>query len=70
MIIKFYMIYVLSLTGIPELSKEAAGISIWCLTENADCYKQWVSYFLCFVFSIMSFMFIDAGYPCFVTTHV
>uniref|UniRef100_A0A6M2E9I3 Transmembrane protein 214-A n=1 Tax=Populus davidiana TaxID=266767 RepID=A0A6M2E9I3_9ROSI len=27
--------------SIPELSKEAAGISIWCLTENADCYKQW-----------------------------
>ncbi|KAJ6721277.1 TRANSMEMBRANE PROTEIN 214-LIKE [Salix viminalis] len=25
----------------PELSKEAAGISIWCLTQNADCYKQW-----------------------------
>ncbi|KAJ6689564.1 hypothetical protein OIU85_005925 [Salix viminalis] len=25
----------------PELSKEAAGISIWCLTENADCYKRW-----------------------------
>ncbi|KAG5240493.1 DUF2359 domain-containing protein [Salix suchowensis] len=27
--------------SIPELSKEAAGISIWCLTENADCYKRW-----------------------------
>ncbi|KAJ6899094.1 hypothetical protein NC652_025552 [Populus alba x Populus x berolinensis] len=27
--------------SIPELSKEAAGISIWCLTQNADCYKQW-----------------------------
>ncbi|KAL9389650.1 hypothetical protein Peur_018255 [Populus x canadensis] len=27
--------------SIPKLSKEAAGISIWCLTQNADCYKQW-----------------------------
>ncbi|CAK7326768.1 unnamed protein product [Dovyalis caffra] len=27
--------------SIPELSKEAAGITIWCLTQNADCYKQW-----------------------------
>ncbi|KAL8241843.1 hypothetical protein R6Q59_012145 [Mikania micrantha] len=27
--------------GIPELSKEASGISIWCLTQNPDCYKQW-----------------------------
>ncbi|KAG5236787.1 DUF2359 domain-containing protein [Salix suchowensis] len=27
--------------SVPELSKEAAGISIWCLTQNADCYKQW-----------------------------
>ncbi|KAJ4835245.1 hypothetical protein Tsubulata_026673 [Turnera subulata] len=25
----------------PELSKEAAGISIWCFTQNAECYKQW-----------------------------
>ncbi|XP_076946388.1 uncharacterized protein LOC143617864 [Bidens hawaiensis] len=27
--------------GIPELSKEASGIFVWCLTENPDCYKQW-----------------------------
>ncbi|KAJ0725027.1 putative transmembrane protein [Helianthus annuus] len=27
--------------GIPELSKEASGIFIWCLTQNSDCYKQW-----------------------------
>ncbi|XP_044493865.1 uncharacterized protein LOC123217137 isoform X2 [Mangifera indica] len=27
--------------SIPELSNEAAGIFIWCLTQNADCYKQW-----------------------------
>ncbi|CAN1311598.1 Transmembrane protein 214-A [Linum perenne] len=26
----------------PELSKEAAGISIWCFTQNPECYKQWV----------------------------
>ncbi|GAV63427.1 DUF2359 domain-containing protein [Cephalotus follicularis] len=24
-----------------ELSKEAADICIWCLIQNADCYKQW-----------------------------
>ncbi|KAK0575399.1 hypothetical protein LWI29_038497 [Acer saccharum] len=24
-----------------ELSREAAGIFIWCLSQNADCYKQW-----------------------------
>ncbi|KAM7270317.1 hypothetical protein ACFE04_029531 [Oxalis oulophora] len=24
-----------------DLSKEAAGIFIWCLSQNADCYKQW-----------------------------
>ncbi|KAK9060054.1 hypothetical protein SSX86_020758 [Deinandra increscens subsp. villosa] len=27
--------------GIPELSKEASGIFIWCLTQNPDCYRQW-----------------------------
>ncbi|KAJ8646644.1 hypothetical protein MRB53_008392 [Persea americana] len=25
----------------PELSKEAAVVFIWCLAQNADCYKQW-----------------------------
>ncbi|OAY65846.1 Transmembrane protein 214-B [Ananas comosus] len=25
----------------PELTKEAADIFIWCLTQNSDCYKQW-----------------------------
>lgn len=25
----------------PELSNEAAGIFIWCLTQSADCYKHW-----------------------------
>ncbi|XP_058079340.1 uncharacterized protein LOC131227556 [Magnolia sinica] len=24
-----------------ELSDEAAGIFIWCLAQNIDCYKQW-----------------------------
>ncbi|KAL3824239.1 hypothetical protein ACJIZ3_020268 [Penstemon smallii] len=27
--------------GIPALSKEATSISLWCLTQNPDCYKQW-----------------------------
>ncbi|XP_021896369.1 uncharacterized protein LOC110813504, partial [Carica papaya] len=27
--------------SIPELSKEAAGIAIWCLIQNADCCKLW-----------------------------
>ncbi|KAG7980248.1 hypothetical protein I3843_05G172400 [Carya illinoinensis] len=25
----------------PELSKEATDIFIWCLTQNANCFKQW-----------------------------
>ncbi|EHA8591961.1 hypothetical protein COCNU_contig69131079G000010 [Cocos nucifera] len=25
----------------PELTREATDIFIWCLTQNADCYKQW-----------------------------
>lgn len=29
--------------GIPELAKEATDLFIWCLTENPDSYKQWVS---------------------------
>ncbi|KAF5737750.1 hypothetical protein HS088_TW13G00640 [Tripterygium wilfordii] len=27
--------------SIPELSKEAAGIFIWSLGQNVDCYKHW-----------------------------
>ncbi|XP_047341613.1 transmembrane protein 214-like [Impatiens glandulifera] len=27
--------------GNPELAKEATGISIWCLTQNPECFKQW-----------------------------
>ncbi|PPD89371.1 hypothetical protein GOBAR_DD13688 [Gossypium barbadense] len=30
----------------PELSKEAAGIVIWCLNQNAECYKQWDKVYL------------------------
>ncbi|MQM06461.1 hypothetical protein Taro_039280, partial [Colocasia esculenta] len=26
---------------IPELSKEAADIFLWCLTQNPECFKQW-----------------------------
>lgn len=25
----------------PELSKEAAGVVIWCLSQSTECYKQW-----------------------------
>ncbi|KAK6931604.1 Transmembrane protein 214 [Dillenia turbinata] len=32
--------------GIPELSKEASGIFIWCLTQHPDCYKQWDKIYL------------------------
>ncbi|KAL7000930.1 hypothetical protein U1Q18_002082 [Sarracenia purpurea var. burkii] len=32
--------------GNPELSKEATSIFIWCLTQNADCYKQWDKIYL------------------------
>ncbi|XP_037492410.1 uncharacterized protein LOC105638596 isoform X1 [Jatropha curcas] len=27
--------------GIPELSKEASDVFIWCLMQNPECYKQW-----------------------------
>ncbi|XP_057962000.1 uncharacterized protein LOC131153601 isoform X2 [Malania oleifera] len=32
--------------GVPELSKEAACIFMWCLTQNPDCYKQWDKIYL------------------------
>lgn len=32
--------------GIPDLSKEASDIFIWCLTQNPECYRQWVSIWL------------------------
>ncbi|GMH27436.1 hypothetical protein Nepgr_029279 [Nepenthes gracilis] len=32
--------------GIPELSKEAEDIFIWCLAQNNDCYKQWDKIYL------------------------
>ncbi|EXB90880.1 hypothetical protein L484_011973 [Morus notabilis] len=25
----------------PELANEASAVFIWCLTQNAECYKQW-----------------------------
>lgn len=32
--------------GIPELTKEATDLFIWCLTENPDSYKQWDNLYL------------------------
>nr|DAD28429.1 TPA_asm: hypothetical protein HUJ06_029897 [Nelumbo nucifera] len=29
-----------------ELSKEAAAVFIWCLTQNPDCYKIWDKIYL------------------------
>ncbi|XP_060966489.1 uncharacterized protein LOC115718005 isoform X1 [Cannabis sativa] len=26
---------------VPDLSKEASDIFIWCLTQSSECYKQW-----------------------------
>ncbi|XVE78650.1 hypothetical protein DITRI_Ditri13aG0163500 [Diplodiscus trichospermus] len=28
--------------GVRQLSNEASDIFIWCLTQNPECYKQWV----------------------------
>jgi len=36
-----------------ELSKEAAGILIWCLSQNTECYKQWVSVFCLNAYSFL-----------------
>lgn len=27
--------------GVPDLSKEASDVFIWCLAQNSDAYKQW-----------------------------
>ncbi|KAK0598424.1 hypothetical protein LWI29_034562 [Acer saccharum] len=27
--------------GVPDLSREASDIFIWCLNQNLECYKQW-----------------------------
>ncbi|CAN4126827.1 unnamed protein product [Withania somnifera] len=32
--------------GVPDLSKEATELSIWCLTQNPDCYKLWENIYL------------------------
>ncbi|KAM7279281.1 hypothetical protein ACFE04_006415 [Oxalis oulophora] len=35
-----------SLSGVPELSREGSDIFIWCLTQNPECYKQWDMHYL------------------------
>ncbi|KAM0933057.1 putative transmembrane protein [Dioscorea sansibarensis] len=30
----------------PELTKEATDVFFWCLTQNAECYKQWEKLYL------------------------
>ncbi|KAF5737820.1 hypothetical protein HS088_TW13G00711 [Tripterygium wilfordii] len=32
--------------GVPDLSREASDIFIWCLTQNPECYKQWDAFYL------------------------
>ncbi|KAH0745216.1 hypothetical protein KY290_006971 [Solanum tuberosum] len=32
--------------GVPDLSKEATELSVWCLTQNPDCYKLWDNIYL------------------------
>ncbi|KAL6286803.1 hypothetical protein ACE6H2_011193 [Prunus campanulata] len=32
--------------GIPDLSKEASDIFVWCLTQNPECYRQWDMFYL------------------------
>ncbi|KZV35627.1 hypothetical protein F511_19024 [Dorcoceras hygrometricum] len=32
--------------GIPELSREATSIFIWCLSQSPDCYQQWDKIYL------------------------
>ncbi|KAF2300534.1 hypothetical protein GH714_013969 [Hevea brasiliensis] len=27
--------------GVPDLSREASDVFIWCLAQNSECYKQW-----------------------------
>ncbi|KAJ8557420.1 hypothetical protein K7X08_003045 [Anisodus acutangulus] len=33
-------------SDVPALSKEATELSIWCLTQNPDCYKLWDNIYL------------------------
>ncbi|XP_073124266.1 uncharacterized protein [Henckelia pumila] len=35
--------------GIPELSREATSIFIWCLTQSPDCYQQWDKIYLDYI---------------------
>ncbi|KAF5747465.1 hypothetical protein HS088_TW05G00186 [Tripterygium wilfordii] len=32
--------------GVPDLSREASDIFIWCLTQNTECYKQWDMFYM------------------------
>ncbi|KAL6959582.1 hypothetical protein U1Q18_039736 [Sarracenia purpurea var. burkii] len=32
--------------GVPDLSREASNVFIWCLTQNPDCFKQWDNIYL------------------------
>ncbi|XP_009801039.1 uncharacterized protein LOC142167941 [Nicotiana tabacum] len=32
--------------GVPELTREASELSMWCLTQNPDCYKLWDNVYL------------------------
>lgn len=32
--------------GVPDLSREASDIFVWCLTQNPDCNKQWDTIYL------------------------
>ncbi|WCJ25222.1 hypothetical protein M5689_007123 [Euphorbia peplus] len=32
--------------GIPDLSREASSISVWCLAHDPECYKQWEMVYL------------------------
>ncbi|XP_059623136.1 uncharacterized protein LOC132266301 [Cornus florida] len=32
--------------GVPDLSREASDVFIWCLSQNPECYKQWDNLYL------------------------
>lgn len=42
--------------GVPDLSKEASDVFIWCLAQNSDAYKQWVSIW-CVIYDLLSLSF-------------
>lgn len=45
----------------PELTKEATDIFIWCLSQNAECYRQWVS--ACIKFFLIPHFFHYSNQP-------